>query len=88
MRPRLHEEWLLRLAVRLLENDPQITALFQSVPFPGKKPTYIKMDLYRYRFTDWKDWPKVWWTRERFGEYMPPISLNHPFVQRYRKKQE
>ena len=88
MRPRLHEEWLLRLAVRLLENDPQITALFQSVPFPGKRPTYIKMDLYRYRFADWKDWPKVWWTRERFGEYMPPISLNHPFVQRYRKKQE
>jgi hypothetical protein len=46
------------------------------------------MDLYRYRFAAWKDWPKVWWTRERFGEYMPPISLNHPFVQRYRKKQE
>ena len=45
MRPRLQEEWLLRLAVRLLENDPQITALLKSAPFGTKRPTYIKMDL-------------------------------------------
>jgi lipase maturation factor len=86
MRPRLQEVWLLRLAVRLLENDPQITALFQSVPFPGKRPTYIKMDLYQYRFADLKDWPKQWWTREWIGEYMPPISLEHPLARRLRMK--
>jgi hypothetical protein len=86
MRPRLQEEWLLRLAVRLLENDANVTALFDTVPFPGKKPTYIRMDLYRYRFADRKKWPKAWWAREKLGPYMPAISLDHPFVQQYRKK--
>jgi hypothetical protein len=85
MRPRLSEEWLFRLAVRLLEDDPQITALFDSVPFPGKRSTYIKMDLYRYRFADPKDGSKAWWTREWEGEYMPPISLDHPLAQEFRK---
>jgi hypothetical protein len=84
MRPRLQEEWLFRLAVRLLENDRHITALFESVPFPGKRPTYVKMDLYRYRFADWKDGSKAWWTREWVGVYMPPISVDDPFVRRYR----
>jgi Lipase maturation factor len=88
MRPRLQEIWLARLAVRLLENDPKIAALFESVPFPGKKPTYIKMDLYLYRFADWKDWPKQWWTREYFGEYMPPISLDHPLAQQLKKNDD
>jgi Lipase maturation factor len=86
MRPQIQEIWLLRLAVRLLENDPQITALFAAVPFSGKRPTYIKMDLYRYRFADWKDWPKQWWTREWIGEYMPPLSLDHPLAKRMEKR--
>jgi hypothetical protein len=86
MRPRLQEEWLFRLAVRLLENDPHIKALFESVPFPEKRPTYIKMDLYRYRFADSKERSKAWWTRQWIGTYMPPISLNHPLAQRYQKE--
>jgi len=83
MRPRLQEEWLLRLAVRLLENDPQITGLFATVPFKDQRPTYIKMDLYRYRFADWKDWPKTWWTRTWVSQYMPPISLGDPGIEKY-----
>ena len=35
MRPRLQEVWLLRLAVRLLENDPQITAPVSIGPLSG-----------------------------------------------------
>jgi hypothetical protein len=88
MRPRLGEEWLLRLAVRLLESDAQITALFESVPFPEKRPTYIKMDLFRYRFADSNDPSKAWWVREWVGAYLPPISLDHPFVQSYRRDRQ
>ncbi|MBI2711457.1 MAG: lipase maturation factor family protein [Bdellovibrio sp.] len=85
MRPELQEEWLFRLAVRLLEDDAQISSLLESVPFPKGKVQQIKMDLYRYQFADWKDWPSKWWQRTWVKTYMQPISLQTPFVQGYRK---
>ncbi len=81
MRPELQEEWLLRLSIRLLQGDAEITRLFKSVPF--KNPKYIKMDLYRYRFADFKNWPAYWWRRTWKSEYMPPISLESSGVQKY-----
>ena len=84
MYPELREEWLYRLAVRLLEKDSGVEELFASVPF-SEKPTFIKMDLYRYRFAKWSDWPRVWWERERVGEYLPPTELKDTLTEGYRK---
>lgn len=83
MRPQLQEEWLFRLAVRLLENNSLIKSMFASTPF-DEAPTFIKMDLYKYRFSDFSDWPEKWWERELLQEYMPPISLDHPMAARFR----
>lgn len=76
MRPKIEEEWLLRLAQRLLENDPVIRDMIGEHPFGADAPKYIKMDLYRYQFTGFPAWPEKWWRRELIGEYMPPVRLN------------
>ncbi|MGE4131012.1 MAG: lipase maturation factor family protein [Bdellovibrionales bacterium] len=86
MRPELQEEWLFRLVVRLLENQTNVKNLFASTPFDDQPPRFIKMDLYRYRFADFEDWPEHWWSREKIKEYMPPISLDTPLVKSFISK--
>lgn len=69
--------WFVRLAVSLLENNPNVTALLFRNPFPKEPPRYIRATLYDYHFTS-RDEHKTtgaWWKRERQGEYLPPISL-------------
>jgi hypothetical protein len=85
MRSELQEEWLFRLAVRLLESDEKVTALFRENPFPDHPPQFIRMELYRYNFSDLKEWPRTWWKRERVAEYMPAISLTTPMAEHFRK---
>ena len=75
MRPTLQEEWLFRLAIRLLEGDREILALFEKNPFGDAPPKWIRMNLYRYRFGS-----STWWERDLIGPYLPPVSLDHPLV--------
>jgi hypothetical protein len=83
MRPELQEEWLFRLIVRLLQNEPDIKDLFAVNPFGEQAPRHIKMDLYRYEFTAFPAWPERWWRRTFLKPYMPPISLADPMAQKY-----
>jgi len=83
MRPELQEEWLFRLVVRLLQNEPLIKGMFAFNPFGENAPKYIKMDLYRYEFTGFPAWPERWWKRQFVKEYMPPVSLEHPAAAKY-----
>lgn len=84
MRPNLQEEWLFRLVVRLLENNALIKDMFGSTPFGEDAPTFIKIDLYRYRFSDLSEWPEKWWERKWIQEYMPPVSLATPLVEQFK----
>jgi len=86
MRPELQEEWLLRFAVRLLENDPEVLSLLKTNPFAAQAPKFIKMDLYRYRFADWEDWPEFWWQRDFIRSYMGPLSLENPMARKYARR--
>lgn len=88
MRPQIQEEWLLRLAVRLLENNSLITESFALNPFKNTPPKFIKMDLYRYRYANWSDWPETWWQREFIKNYLPPISLEMPEIKNYLSRPE
>ena len=88
MRPVLQEEWLLRFAVRLLESDPLALSLLESFPAENGKIRQIKMDLYRYQFSDWKDWPANWWKREFVQEYLPPISLDMEQLKPFKKSEK
>jgi predicted DCC family thiol-disulfide oxidoreductase YuxK len=69
--------WLVRFAVRLLENNPEAIRLLARNPFPGEPPRYIRAMLYDYHFTSWAEHKETgaWWKREERGEYLPSISL-------------
>jgi predicted DCC family thiol-disulfide oxidoreductase YuxK len=69
--------WFVRLAVNLLENNPNVTRLLAHNPFPKEPPRYLRATLYDYHFTscDEHRTTGAWWKREKQGEYLPPISL-------------
>jgi lipase maturation factor 1 len=71
------ERWLQNFYVRLLENDAAVLKLLARNPFEGRAPKYVRGILYRYRFStaDEQRQQGIWWTRERIGDYSPPISL-------------
>ncbi len=64
------EPWLLRLVERLLEGEPAVEKLFQKIPF--HRPTYVRAQLYEYRFGK-----ADWWERVYQGELLPPIEKPH-----------
>jgi hypothetical protein len=67
--------WILRLAEKLLAGDPATLKLLRRNPFPGRPPNVVRMVLYRYRFTTWRERrdTKAWWVRSWVGEYTPPL---------------
>ncbi|MGH8023792.1 MAG: lipase maturation factor family protein, partial [Limisphaerales bacterium] len=72
--------WFENFCVRLLQGSPQVLALLESNPFPGKPPRYIRAELYNYEFTDFAERRATgaWWKRQLIGEYLPPVSLTEP----------
>lgn len=69
--------WFERLMLRLLEARPAVLALLGSNPFPNKAPTYVRAQLYDYRFTSagTDAAANAWWVRRPQGLYFPPASL-------------
>jgi lipase maturation factor 1 len=75
--------WFVTFCVRLLQGTPEVTALLDHNPFPGRPPKYIRASLYDYHFTTWEERRKdgAWWRREFKGPYCPPLSLNQTGAQ-------
>lgn len=69
--------WFVQFLAKLLENEPEVTALLASNPFPDRPPVYIRAVLYEYRFTDFGDLAQRghWWEREAKGLYCPVLKL-------------
>lgn len=88
MRPEIQEVWLFRLAVRLLENDSEIVSQFEFNPFSSQPPKWIRMQLYHYQYADWDEWPTSWWKRTFINNYLMPISLETPGVEKFRIRQK
>ena len=65
--------WLLNLIIRLLQGLPEVLRQVEYNPFPDNPPTWIRADLYLYRFTRGRS--RDWWTRTPAGQYLPPVSL-------------
>jgi hypothetical protein len=61
---------------RLLENDPDVLGLFQSDPFGGAPPRYVRSVLWQYWFTTMEEKRRTgnWWKRELLGLYAPEIT--------------
>ncbi len=73
------EPWLYALLDKLLRNDRAVLRLLRTNPFPHEPPQYVRVLLYRYRFTQWHELRRdgLWWRRTLLGEYVRPMRL-HP----------
>ena len=73
--PAYARTWLAPFLDRLLRNDPSTLHLLRHNPFPNTPPRYVRVRLYRYRFTTWTELrhEHAWWHRSLIGEYVPPI---------------
>ena len=69
--------WFTGLLRRLLENSPEVIALLDGNPFPGRPPRYLRAELYDYQFSnsEEKNSKGVWWERRLSGLYYPAVEL-------------
>ncbi len=76
--------WFENFCTRLLQGSPDVLALMEKDPFPGKPPRYIRAELYDYQFTNFAERRATgaWWKRTLIGEYLPPVSLNSKSLSR------
>lgn len=68
-----HVPWFAYFLEALLDNSPTVTALLQHNPFADKPPRYIRVEAYRYNFTDSAERKQTgnWWRREALGPFAP-----------------
>jgi hypothetical protein len=68
--------WFGSFCWRLLQGRTDVLGLVEKNPFPNAPPKFVRAVLYNYHFTN-PDSPDrhAWWTRERAGLYLPPMSL-------------
>ncbi|MGA2047545.1 MAG: lipase maturation factor family protein [Terracidiphilus sp.] len=61
---------------RLLENDPDVLALFESNPFGPTPPRYVRAVLWQYWFTSMEEKHRSgnWWRRDLMGLYAPELT--------------
>jgi hypothetical protein len=70
--------WFQALLWRLFEGSKEVSALFETNPFPGVPPKYLRAELYLYRFTsgDEREATGAFWKREYLGPYVPVVQNN------------
>lgn len=76
MSPYYNHPWLVNLLGKFLQNESTVMSLVRENPFPEKPPQFVRVRVFRYRFSDWGD--EAWWKREEKGLYLPPLSLRDP----------
>jgi Lipase maturation factor len=71
--------WLPVFLRRLLEGDRATLRLLRRSPFPpDHPPTFVRVQLFRYRFTTREERRETgaWWVRTPVGTLVDPVSLN------------
>jgi hypothetical protein len=76
------EPWIAALVDKLLRGDDAVDPLFAKNPFPDAPPMKIRAELYRYSLTRFGSGP-AWWTRQRVGEYMRPLTKDDPELESF-----
>jgi hypothetical protein len=79
--------WTLNLVWKLLHNDPGTLSLFarNGNPFHDHPPQYIRISFYRYHFAKPGNPEHVYWTRERLGTWLSPISTENTQLEAFLK---
>jgi predicted DCC family thiol-disulfide oxidoreductase YuxK len=68
--------WFSQFLERLLGNEPSVTALLKTNPFPDKPPTYVRAEFYDYTYARDDDHAAGrWWERRLAGLYFPKARL-------------
>jgi hypothetical protein len=78
-----YNPWLVHFVSKLLHGDVAAANLLATNPFTSVPPKFIRAELYEYKFTDADDSTRSWWKRRRVGEYLPPLSIDDPGLQRF-----
>jgi hypothetical protein len=75
--PRYAGPWLSRFLQALLAGQQPVLDLLRSNPFPDTPPSYVRAQLYWYRYTSWRELRATgaWWERSFQREYVPPVTL-------------
>ncbi|WP_255149908.1 lipase maturation factor family protein [Halorarius halobius] len=83
MPTRRRHPWLHRLVAQLLEADEGALSLLRSDPFDGDPPEYVRIERYRYEFTDPAERRETgdWWRREKLETVVQPVSAEE--IRRY-----
>lgn len=71
------EEWFQKFLFHLLKGTPEVLSLLRGNPFPNIPPKYIRVQLYQYEFSSFKEKrEKGWWWKRKFASsYSPILSL-------------
>lgn len=71
--------WFKLFLRRLAKNEPEVVALIKKNPFKDKAPTYLRVLVYRYHFTNREERKQSgnWWKRELLGEF-PYVEPRRP----------
>jgi hypothetical protein len=73
------EPWFQRFCQRLLAGSAEVLRLMAHDPFAGRPPRFIRAVLYQYHYAPPEEHRRgIWWTRERLGDYMAPLSADRP----------
>jgi hypothetical protein len=77
LEPPTRNPWFANFLQRLLEGQPEVTALLQTNPFFNHPPHYVRALFYDYRFStpEEKTESGAWWDRRLIGTYYPSVSL-------------
>jgi Lipase maturation factor len=75
--------WTLHLVWKLLHNDARTLSLLANNPFPAAPPSYIRAQLYRYRFAPPGDPSGAWWKRQQVRGWLPALSAQDQGLRRF-----
>jgi hypothetical protein len=74
--PAYADRWFVAFLGKLLDGDAATLRLLRRNPFPETPPTFVRAQLYRYRFTTRSERRATgnWWARELLGDYARPLE--------------
>jgi hypothetical protein len=72
------DRWFIVLLMRLLTADAATLKLLRRDPFDGRRPRWLRAQLYLYRFSTFAEKREsgAWWVREPAGSFVPPVTLS------------
>ena len=69
--------WLVELIKRFLQDDKPTLRLIKENPFEDNPPTHVRVRLFRYEFTNFREKQETgkWWKRQFISIFLHPVTL-------------